>query len=147
MKKLSTILILAPMLALAGAPTGAPVGAERHLIAAGIIAEAGGECREGIEAVWEVIHNRTQQRKRGYTTVVTRRKQYSCLNNTTTTSLKRRMSQHTFYLWVYHVLLSTTPKTNHTGGANHYHATRVSPKWAKGQKQTRIGRHRFYKIK
>ena len=94
-----------------------------------------------------MIHTRAKERKLSYTRVVTQRKQFSCLNGTTPARLGQRMSQHPYYAWVHKVLLRTTPRTKHADGANHYHATRVSPKWAKGQKQTRIGRHRFYKIK
>ena len=81
MNKLLPILLACPVIA-SGAPLRAPVGAERALIASVIIAEAGGEGREGMEAVWEVIHTRAKERKLSYTRVVTQRKQFSCLNGT-----------------------------------------------------------------
>ena len=145
MNKLLPILLACPVIA-SGAPLRAPVGAERALIASVIIAEAGGEGREGMEAVWEVIHTRAKERKLSYTRVVTHRKQLSCLNGTTPARLGQRMSQHPYYAWVHKVLLRTTPRTKHTNGANHYHAGR-QPYWAKGKRGKRIGNHRFYRLK
>jgi spore germination cell wall hydrolase CwlJ-like protein len=147
MKALLLPLLLTYPLMATGAPLTAPVGAERALIAAVIIAEAGGEAdwRRGTQAVWEVIHNRAAATGRTYTQVVTRRSQFSCLNNTTPARLGQRMSQHRWYGWVHEVLLRTTPRTNLTRGANHYHAGR-QPYWARGRRGIRIGHHRFYRL-
>ncbi len=152
-----TLLLMLPMLALAGPPTEAPAGAERKLIAAVIIAEAGGEDMKGMKAVYEVIWQRGVQRKRSLAKVVTRPKQFSCLNRTTTTALIRSTSRHPRYQWVHDELLKHPPLTVHTcpahllrlatNRANHYHAVSVTPYWAKGKTGVTIGNHRFYKLK
>ena len=156
MKHLLTLLTLTT-LTHAGPPTEAPAGWERKLVAAVIIAEAGGEGRIGMKAVYEVIWTRGVDRKRSLSAVVTRRKQFSCLNRTTPAALVRRMSQHSQYEWVHDTLLKFPPLTMHTvpahllelapNRANHYHAANVRPYWAKGQRSRTIGNHKFYKLK
>jgi len=151
------ILLILTIPALAGPPTEAPAGWERKLIAAVIIAEAGGEDMKGMKAVYEVIWQRGVQRKRSLYAVVTQRKQFSCLNSTTPTELVQRMSQHSRYKWVRDELLKFPPLTVHTcpahllalatNRANHYHAVGVTPYWAKGEVGVTIGNHRFYKLK
>jgi len=143
--RLTPLLLACPLMA-TDAPLRAPVGVERALVASVIIAEAGAEGREGIEAIWEVIHTRAKERGLSYTRVVTQRKQFSCLNRTTPARLGQRMSHHRWYDWVHEVLLRTTPRTKHANGANHYHAGR-QPYWAKGMRGKRIGNHRFYRLK
>ena len=151
------ILIVLTFPALAGPPSEAPQGWERKLIAAVIIAEAGGEGVKGMQAVYEVIWQRGVERKRSLARVVTRLKQFSCLNRTTTTALIRNASRHARYQWVHDELLRYPPLTVHTcpahllataaNRANHYHAVRVLPYWAKGKPSVTIGNHRFYKLK
>ena len=158
MKKLILLLTLTlPLLALAAPPTEAPTGWERRLIASVICAESGGEIRVGQEAVYEVLWTRATDRKRSLARVALRPKQFSCLNNRTAASLVLAMSKHKHYRWVHDTLLKFPPLTLHTvhpsmeklntNRANHYHATRVSPYWAKGQSGKVIGNHKFYRIK
>lgn len=153
MKKLIPLLL--PLLAQAAPPTEAPSGRERELIAAVLIAEAGGEGKLGLEAVYEVIWTRGVERKLSLAGVVKQRKQFSCLNKTTPAQLGLRMSHHQRYDWVHDVLLKHPPLTMHTvpahllelapNRANHYHALSVSPYWAKGVGRT-IGNHKFYRL-
>jgi len=151
------LLLLLPMLIHAAPPTEAPQGWERTVLAAVIVAEAGGEGVKGMEAVYEVIWMRGVERKRSLYAVVTQRKQFSCLNNTTPAKLVHKMSQHSRYKWVRDELLKFPPLTVHTcpahllalntTRANHYHAKGVSPYWAKKQTPVIIGNHLFYRIK
>jgi spore germination cell wall hydrolase CwlJ-like protein len=156
MKHLLALLSLTT-LTLAGPPTEAPAGWERTVLAAVIVAEAGGEGVKGMEAVYEVIWMRGVERKRSLYAVVTQRKQFSCLNSTTTTELVQRMSQHSRYKWVRDELLKFPSLTVHTcpahllalntTRANHYHAKGVTPYWAKNKTPVIIGNHLFYRIK
>tara|TARA_B110000438_G_scaffold213223_1_gene205417 strand:+ start:161 stop:631 length:471 start_codon:yes stop_codon:yes gene_type:complete len=155
-KHLLTLLTLT-LSAHAAAPVEAPAGWERTVLTAVILAEAGGEGAKGLEAVFEVVWTRGVERKRSLYEVVTRRKQFSCLNSTTPAELVQRMSHHKHWDWVHDELLRFPPLTTHTcpaellalstTRANHYHAKRVSPWWAKGHKPVAIGNHLFYRIK
>ena len=124
-----------------------PQGGDLELCAAVLIAEAGGEGRRGMQAVWEVVHQRTRTRLIGHAHVVFQRWQFSCLNNRKPDDLIRQSRRHP--LWVEAVTIaSKLPTTSLTGSADHYHASSIKrPYWAKGRKATaKIGRHIFYKL-
>jgi len=157
MKTTTTLaLVLFASLAHAAAPTGAPAGWERKLIAAVIIGEGGGEGKAGMKAIYEVIWQRGVQRKRSLAKVVTRRKQFSCLNRTTPAAQIARAMKHPSFEWVHDELLKHPPLTVSTvrdglpkvttNRADHYHTTRVRPSWARGKRGKRIGNHLFYKL-
>ena len=124
-----------------------PAGGDRDLCAAVLIAEAGGEGKRGMQAVWEIVHQRTRTRSMGHAHVVFQRWQFSCLNKRRPDDLIRQSRQHS--LWRTAVAIaSKLPVTNLTAKAAHYHATSIKrPYWAKGRKATaKIGRHVFYKL-
>lgn len=129
-----------------------------HLIAAVLIAEAGGErdYQTAMEAVNEVITERVawyQPTRRNNvpsfteckTLVVTQPKQFSCLNRTTPEKLIARAQKHLH--WPLAVAIAMRPVTHHTVRATHYHARTVTPSWTKGRKPcARIGNHLFYRL-
>ena len=153
MKKL--ILITALLYSSAGAwePQNAPDQDHRALLAAVIIAEAGGEGRKGMEAVYEVIWQRASLQERSCLAVITQRKQFSCLNGVKHDDLIKRMSKHKHYEWVRKSLLIFPPLTVHTvpngqekvnrNRADHYFAHKVTkPYWSNGKGKV-IGNHTF----
>tara|TARA_Y100000588_G_scaffold382319_1_gene469557 strand:+ start:2734 stop:3306 length:573 start_codon:yes stop_codon:yes gene_type:complete len=119
-------------------PRNAPQPEERALIAAVIIAEAGGEGKIGMEAVYEVIWQRAALAHSNYTDVVTKPKHFSCLNGVKPSKLIKRMSKHKHYEWVRLGLLFFPPTTIHTvpdghekvvrNRADHYFALKGMPK-------------------
>lgn len=123
----------------------------RQLCAATLILEAGGEGREGMQAVWEVVWQRAKLRRLTPLGVVTQRKQFSCLNSITpgraiATAQKHPMWRHAWgIVSAPPVLPDMEPLTL---GADHYHATTIKPPfWAdKAKKTVTIGRHTFYKL-
>ena len=139
-------------------PVDAPAKNDRALIAAVIIAEAGGEGKMGCAAVYEVIHTRASHRRTSCTIEVMRRKQFSCLNNTSPEGLIRRVSTHKHYKWVRDELLGTVPLTMFTvqknthklnrNRADHYYAHKkiAKPYWVGASRGKVIGGHTFYKL-
>tara|TARA_Y100000310_G_C20698945_1_gene827880 strand:+ start:94 stop:582 length:489 start_codon:yes stop_codon:yes gene_type:complete len=130
---------------------------ERALLAAVIVAEAGGEGKAGMEAVYEVIWQRVSLTGRTYTQVITRRKQFSCLNGVKPDALIERSKKHKHYEWVRLGLLWFPPLTVHTvsagekkvirNRADHYFAHKqVAPKWSNGKGKV-IGNHTFERHK
>ena len=147
------LIIIAALQSSAGAwePQNAPDRDHRSLLAAVIIAEAGGEGRKGMEAVYEVIWQRASLQERSYLAVITQRKQFSCLNGVKHEDLIKRMSKHKHYEWVRWGLLSFPPLTVHTchgekvirNRADHYFAhKKVKPYWSNGKGKV-IGNHTF----
>ena len=139
-------------------PVDAPVGNDRAIVAAVIIAEAGGEGIRGMESVYEVIHTRASHKGTSCATEVMRRKQFSCLNNTSPAGLVRRCSTHKHYKWVHDELLKFVPLTMFTvqenthklnrNRADHYYAHKKIPKpyWVGALEGKVIGNHKFYKL-
>jgi spore germination cell wall hydrolase CwlJ-like protein len=119
---------------------------DKEVIAATLILEAGGERTPGaMEAVYEVIHRRAQNRNRTERQIVLQRLQFSCWNN-----VERRMNllEHAkrHRRWNEALNIVNSPVTNLTGGADHYHATSVNPPWSRNMtKTTQIGNHLFYR--
>ena len=155
MKKLIIITALMAISAGAWEPRNAPQPKERALIAALIIAEAGGEkdWKRGCESVYEVIWQRAALSHSSYTEVVTKPKQFSCLNGVKPAKLIKRMSKHKHYEWVKLGLLFFPPTTIHTvpdgeekvvrNRADHYFAhKKCNPSWSNGKGKV-IGNHTF----
>ena len=123
----------------------------RQLVAATLILEAGGEGREGLMAVWEVVWQRAKLRRLTPRGVVPQRKPFSCLQSITpgraiATAQKHPMWRHAWgIVSAPPVLPDMEPLTL---GADHYHATTIKPPfWAdKAKKTVTIGRHTFYKL-
>ena len=147
MKYIITLLITAT---LAHAQARAPEGQDRELVAAVILAESGGHGRKGMEAVYEVIHARASVRRTTCVAEVLRRKQFSCLNGVKPSRLVQRMKTHKHWAGVHDELLKWIPITAHTGTnpfnrCRHYHATRITPYWAKGKTpHATFGGHHWY---
>ena len=139
-------------------PVDAPIGNDRAIVAAVIIAEGGGESKRGMCAIYEVIHTRASHRGTSCATEVMRRKQFSCLNNTSPEGLIRRVSGHKHYKWVYDELLKFVPLTMFTvqenthklnrNRADHYYAHKkiAKPYWVGALEGKVVGNHKFYKL-
>jgi len=135
-------LTLAAMI-VAAALNAAP--SDREIIAATLILEAGGEYATGsMEAVHEVIVNRSIRRRTTGVRVCLQPKQFSCWNNI---SIERGVEIAMSHpRWARALEIVDSPLTSYTHGADHYHAERVSPYWAKSMhRTTKIGRHIFYR--
>ena len=120
-----------------------------EVVAAVLIAEAGGEAVAGMEAVMEVIQNRC--RVHGCVSlaqVCLKPGAFSCLIGTTPEKLIRRAKKHRKWrLAVGMAKMGVITKL--AKGANHYHEASLDPKpaWADPAKITaRIGNHIFYKL-
>jgi N-acetylmuramoyl-L-alanine amidase len=118
----------------------------RESVAAVLIAEAGGEGLAGMQAVANVIANRAGARGLSRLAVVSSPRQFSCLNGSSLSRLEAAARKHP--RWGCAVALASQASLpDITGGANHYHAAGVSPRWAKPANRTaRIGGHTFYKL-
>ena len=134
-------------------PRNSPQPEERALLAAVIIAEAGGEGVKGMEAVYEVIWQRAALAHSDYIKVITKPKQFSCLNGVKQADLIKRMSKHKHYEWVRWSLLFHPPLTVHTvpngqekvirNRSDHYFAhEKAKPSWSNGKGKV-IGNHTF----
>ena len=115
-------------------------------VVACIVLEAGGEGRQGMEAVNEVIHNRAAAQNKSLFDVVIAPKQFSCFNHGIdhAISLARRHAK-----WGEALRIVSSPKTNHTMGAVYYHTRSIRPSWSeklldKGYETLTIGHHVFY---
>lgn len=116
--------------------------------------EARGEGEDGMRAVALVIVNRLHAK--GYPStiekVVRQRLQFSCWNKRDRNSrklnrIKPHWPQYKDALRVAQEVLDGKHQ-DITGGATHYHATRVNPKWAKSGRLVKVashGKHLFYK--
>jgi len=118
------------------------------LVAAVLIAEAGGEGKVGINAVFEVIETRGKIRKKPLSEIVTEKFQFSCLNkyrndHQTFINRNKKHPMFNYALWVVN-----NYKGNITKGANFYHTKTVSPSWSKGYEPiVIIGNHKFFLLK
>lgn len=138
--------------AAAAPPAPPPNGAERNLVAAVLVLEAGGEpnAREAMAAVWETIWNRCHRRQwhsQPYK-VVAQPLQFSCLNGISHAGAIARAQRHPQWRVAYG-LVSAPPTSQHARGADHYHAAtmRRLPYWARGrQPVARFGGHTFYRL-
>ena len=118
---------------------------KQEIVAATLIAEAGGEKVEGaMEAVYEVILNRSIQRKISTDKVVLQKYQFSCWNGKNVNDVVNKAKEHA--KWNKAMKITSSSKTNFTNGAQYYHTKAVNPSWNKSLKKTKvIGAHIFYK--
>ena len=102
------------------------------IIATTLILEAGGEYSAGsMQAVHEVIINRSAKRNLSAAQVCLQPYQFSCWNSG---NLATKLA------------IAASEPTNLTHGADHYHADYCDPYWNKSMKVTIvIGRHIFYR--
>lgn len=112
-----------------------------------IIAEAAGEGPEGMAAVASVIRNRAQVRGKSPAEVVREPDQftgYSAPGPDAKKAMEDPELRKQAESILDQVLAGALPDA--TGGADHYHATSVTPYWSKEMPKTAdIGQHRFYK--
>lgn len=124
----------------------------RELVAAVLIAEAGGEGTNGLSGVAEVIRNRVVLEGRTPVQVVQRRRQFSVLNGVTPAKLWEKSARHPLYPYALHLsdLLASRPDAlpNATGGADHFTRSDEKPYWAKGKRPVAvIKNHSFYRLR
>ena len=120
------------------------------VVAATLYKEARGEGKKGMEAVNEVIHNRSKKRKKSLSQICTEPKQFSCWNDIAPTkdvidSIARKDPKS----FSIAKKIASDSLTNHTKGAEHYHTLAVKPKWGPKLKKSGhativIGNHIFY---
>ena len=121
---------------------------ENELVAAVIIAEAGGEGPKGMQAVASVIQNRARRGPSPYDVVV-KRKQFSCLNNFRPDSYQKFIShakRHPNWRQALILAKKVANKTviDNTNGATHYCANQAY--WEKEMCFTiQIKHHKFYR--
>lgn len=118
---------------------------EQALIAAVLVAEAGGEGWQGLRAVHETICNRAKLKGWSKTRVVMQKWQYSCLNRIKPDTLIARAQKHD--AWEAALKVVTSRVGDLTKGATHYDNVRRfgMPAWAKDARLTvTIKNHMFY---
>ena len=142
MKFLSTIALALFMTPMAQPSLPSLDEASFRCLMATLYHEARGEGVQGIEAVASVVMNRARQANKSVCSVVYERKQFSWVFVTKDKRMKGNIMD---------VLVVTNKALNGylvdiTGGATHYHATYVKPRWAKRMLRTvKINNHIFYK--
>jgi spore germination cell wall hydrolase CwlJ-like protein len=142
MKFLSTITLALFMAPMAQPSLPSLDEASFRCLMATLYHEARGEGVQGIEAVASVVMNRARQANKSVCSVVYERKQFSWVFVTKDKRMKGNIMD---------VLVVTNKALNGylvdiTGGATHYHATYVKPRWAKRMLRTvKINNHIFYK--
>ncbi|HCM83114.1 MAG TPA: cell wall hydrolase [Alphaproteobacteria bacterium] len=134
---------------------------EMDILARTIWGEARGEGQRGMEAVAAVIINRvTFAREQpcgsfwwgnSIIRVCQKPMQFSCWNaqDANLAKLKNVDQTNPSFAMAQRIAkwATTGSLPDATGGADHYHALYVSPKWASGQTPTAvIGKHVFYKL-
>ena len=146
--------------------------APEDLLALCCYGEARGEPVEGqIAQMWAIRNRVTDPKKRfgnDYAGVILRPKQFSCLNPDDPATPRNEEDPNLDHLLALaariedSLALLEQPFTqihclargivirdiqDNTGGANHYHATKISPDWAFGKEPTvTIGHHAFYRL-
>lgn len=116
------------------------------IVATCLILESGGEGRRGMEAVREVIHQRSAERHLTESAVCIQRRQFSCFNGVSWQDAVDKARRHPRWQLAVEIA-SGQPTTHWTAGANHYCTTRISPAWAKGRTPVAvIGNHKFYRL-
>jgi spore germination cell wall hydrolase CwlJ-like protein len=115
------------------------------IVAATLILEAGGEYSMGsMEAVHEVIINRSLKRSLTPWDICLEYKQFSCWNTMGLATGIAIAQKHP--RWRSAKMIVASKVTSYTLGADHYHADYCEPYWAKHMTMTVvIGRHVFYR--
>jgi spore germination cell wall hydrolase CwlJ-like protein len=125
-------------------------GFEERLVAAVLMAEAGGEGTVGMTAVGEVIANRARLRQKSPGQVVRERYQFSPLNRTKPHRLIARYEKSPLYREALRiaktVIENPAALPRWTAGADHFeHIGAPTPFWARGRAPVAVvGRHRFW---
>lgn len=115
-----------------------------EIVAAVIIAEAGGESLKCQIAVYEVIRNRSKTKNRTPAQICLIPSQFSCLNKTSVIDLVNKSKRHKQWNTILK-LVEFTPKTNYIKNANHFENAKIRPYWVKQAIfVSQIGKMRFY---
>ncbi len=118
---------------------------ETQLVAAVLVAEAGGEGWQGLRAVHETICNRAAQKGWSKTRVVTQKFQYSCLNGTTPEKLIAKARKHN--VWGAAIKVAQEKPGEIVKGATHYDNVKAfgKPAWAyHARLVATVKNHQFY---
>ena len=119
----------------------------QDIVATTLILEAGGEYSLGaMEAVHEVIYNRSIKRNKSMSEVCLQKWQFSCWNDKDIDQNIAKAKKHPRWSKAMKIV-NTAEMTNYTYGADHYYADYIKPPyWAKSiTRTTQIGRHIFFK--
>jgi spore germination cell wall hydrolase CwlJ-like protein len=119
----------------------------QDIVATTLILEAGGEYSEGaMEAVHEVIYNRSIKRNKSMSDVCLQKWQFSCWNGKDIDQNIIKAKKHPRWSKAMKIV-NTAEMTNYTHGADHYYADYIKPPyWEKSlTRTTQIGRHIFFK--
>ena len=119
---------------------------ETEIVAATLIAEAGGEKdSRAMYGVAEVIYNRSISRKISPAQVCLQPKQFSCWNGKQIETEIDKAKKHK--KWANALKIAQNLGwTNYTKNAQFYHTTKVNPSWNKKMLATiTIENHKFYK--
>jgi len=119
----------------------------QDIVATTLILEAGGEYSLGaMEAVHEVIYNRSIKRNKSMSEVCLQKWQFSCWNDKDIDQNIAKAKKHPRWNQAMKIV-NTAEMTNYTHGADHYYADYIKPPyWAKSMtRTTQIGRHIFFK--
>jgi N-acetylmuramoyl-L-alanine amidase len=119
----------------------------QDIVASTLILEAGGEYAEGaMEAVHEVVYNRSIKRGKSMSDICLQPWQFSCWNENTLEWNIAKAQKHPRWDEAMKIV-GTAQMTNYTNGADHYYADYIQPPyWAADMTLTnKVGRHLFYK--
>lgn len=125
--------------------TSLSAATKQEIIAATLIAEAGGEKAFGaMEAINEVILNRSKSRNIPTDKTVLQKDQFSCWNGKSIDSVVSKAKKHP--KWKVALSIVNNPKTNFVKGSDHYHTKDCNPKWNRNMAVVKvIGAHIFYR--
>ena len=123
---------------------GAKAQTAQELIASVVILEAGGEGKQGMQAVYEVINNRAKDGN--LVKIVLAKKQFSCMNSLAPDQAFAKAKKHINFNYALS-LASKSPETCLTHGSIFYYSDSIKPPvWAKNMKQAiKINHHIFLK--
>ena len=123
---------------------------QQELLAGLLLGEAGGESREGMVAVYQVLLNRAALLQKHPILVAKESKQFSILNNQTIEELTQKMKSHGKWNLAMDILESPGGGKRIVGDSTHYYnAKKAQPNWGRGSncwvEFGEIGNHIFGK--
>lgn len=153
-RKILFVTVLFAVAALHTRAAGFLAGRDREIVATCLVLEAGGEGLEGMQAVLNVIQNRSGGDLYRMVSETVKYGAFSCMASTWKTDLpdyepliRRAESQPDAYDEAMQLiaLMEEGFLADNTHGATHYHATSIHPYWADSLRYlTTIGHHIFY---
>lgn len=142
---LVTLLVAIPVTSRAAIPKKVN---EKEMVSCIIVAEAGGEGKIGMIAVYEVILTRAKQKNISQYKVVTEKAAFSCFNRyrNNPQAFINKWKKHKLYNVAVQIVTTHTT-TNITKNSNFFHERTVKPEWSRGIKPTIvIGKHLFFAL-